>query len=581
MTSVASPTGRSLSATTSSGALTVQAFVGDGCTLLAFDVKASATQDLAGFAIQRTDPGGNTEYLLNSLNFSTKLTQASDEKTVHSTATPSDKAPIQKFRWIDFPSDFNEGECTYVIQTMYFSGNEASLKVGDTVKLSVTLGSREGTKFYVGFTRGYLSSQAYSRKFPDNLEFRPSDHEEYLFDTTTYEQKWAWLGYHARKMLFNFLDEAAANQGVSGLDAFIYDVDEPDFVKSLISFGRNKKLRVILDDSKEKGKEKPDRQHFAELIAPIIGRDNVLRTHFHRFAHDKVLITKDGDDKAIGVLCGSANFSIRGLYVQGNSVAVIDDPDVAAAYETAFSTAWNSESEFASEPVANQWYKFENSSDLPEFAVSFAPHEDGELALQAVERRISAANNNVIFALMSPGGGNVIGDLEKLSKSPNIFTFGIVQGANFAAQLIQGGGEVKDGKVQNEISSFTALDKLVPEPFLKEFDGGKGQVIHHKFVVVDFNGATPAVYFGSSNLTSGGERENGDNLLAVYDREIATMFAIEGIRLADHYRFRDALKSATSAKPLTLQGPGVKPAWYSDYYTPGTAKYRSRLTLIQ
>jgi len=31
--------GRSLNATAASGALTVQAFVGDGCTLLAFDLK--------------------------------------------------------------------------------------------------------------------------------------------------------------------------------------------------------------------------------------------------------------------------------------------------------------------------------------------------------------------------------------------------------------------------------------------------------------------------------------------------------------------------------------------------------------
>jgi phosphatidylserine/phosphatidylglycerophosphate/cardiolipin synthase-like enzyme len=124
----------------------------------------------------------------------------------------------------------------------------------------------------------------------------------------------------------------------------------------------------------------------------------------------------------------------------------------------------------------------------------------------------------------------------------------------------------------------------VPAPFTKEFSGGTGQVIHHKFVVVDFNGTNPVVFCGSSNLTSGGESANGDNLLAIYDREIATLYAIEGIRLADHYSFRDKLSTATDDKPMSLQGPNAPdlgPKWFADYYTSGTAKYRSRVALIQ
>jgi phosphatidylserine/phosphatidylglycerophosphate/cardiolipin synthase-like enzyme len=46
-------------------------------------------------------------------------------------------------------------------------------------------------------------------------------------------------------------------------------------------------------------------------------------------------------------------------------------------------------------------------------------------------------------------------------------------------------------------------------------------MIHNKFVVVDFNGANPAVFTGSSNLTAGGEQQNGDNLIGLYDRSIA------------------------------------------------------------
>ena len=45
-----------------------------------------------------------------------------------------------------------------------------------------------------------------------------------------------------------------------------------------------------------------------------------------------MLIQKRGDT-ALKVLSGSANFSVRGLYVQSNNVFVFDDPATAALYE--------------------------------------------------------------------------------------------------------------------------------------------------------------------------------------------------------------------------------------------------------
>ena len=55
-------------------------------------------------------------------------------------------------------------------------------------------------------------------------------------------------------------------------------------------------------------------------------------------------------------------------------------------------------------------------------------------------------------------------------------------------------------------------------------------MLHHKFVVVDFNGPNPTVYAGSSNLAEGGEKKNGDNLLVFRDATIASTYAVEAIR---------------------------------------------------
>jgi hypothetical protein len=75
--------------------------------------------------------------------------------------------------------------------------------------------------------------------------------------------------------------------------------------------------------------------------------------------------------------------------------------------------------------------------------------------------------------------------------------------------------------------------------------------VHHKFVVCGFNGDDPVTYCGSSNLALGGEESNGDNLIAIHDADIATVFAIEALALVDHFEFLDrsaATKSNGRAK---------------------------------
>ena len=79
--------------------------------------------------------------------------------------------------------------------------------------------------------------------------------------------------------------------------------------------------------------------------------------------------------------------------------------------------------------------------------------------------------------------------------------------------------------------------------------GSFGHQVHHKFVVCGFNGSDPVVYCGSSNLALGGEEANGDNLIAIHDGGVATVFAIEAIALVDHFEFLD--RAASTAKRQT------------------------------
>ena len=165
------------------------------------------------------------------------------------------------------------------------------------------------------------------------------------------------------------------------------------------------------------------------------------------------------------------------------------------------------------------------------------------------------------------GGGPVLADLQGLGARSDIFSYGITQSAGGLTLF-------KPGQTNGIFTPFAFLKQHVPPPFQAEWGGGPGQVIHHKFVVVDFNGAAPVVFTGSSNLAEGGEQANGDNLLAVPDRMVATAYAVEAIKLVDHYHFRAAMQSATTDAPLMLQPDSAQ--WWAPYYDPSDVHYRDR-----
>lgn len=115
-----------------------------------------------------------------------------------------------------------------------------------------------------------------------------------------------------------------------------------------------------------------------------------------------------------------------------------------------------------------------------------------------------------------------------------------------------------------------ALTKNIPAPFNEEPTGGGGNRMHHKFVVLDFNKPTARVYLGSYNFSIPADKKNGENLVVIRDRRVAVSYAVEALRIFDHYHFRvtwDAAKKAGSK--LQLAKPPRKPSerpWFAEDY---------------
>ena len=105
--------------------------------------------------------------------------------------------------------------------------------------------------------------------------------------------------------------------------------------------------------------------------------------------------------------------------------------------------------------------------------------------------------------------------------------------------------------------------------------------MHHKFVVLDFDKADARVYFGSYNFSEPADQDNGENLVMIKDRTVATSYMIEAVRLYDHYRFRTVQENAKGKglKVVELKLPPTKPSqkpwWQRDWDDPVRALDRT------
>jgi phosphatidylserine/phosphatidylglycerophosphate/cardiolipin synthase-like enzyme len=548
----------------SNNGLTVAAYAGDGDVLLAFSLDDSVLKqnDLAGFSIQLTEPNGQPQFLMNRLNFSQPVTSGTTPQQQQKQWTTSQDAPFQKFHWVHFPSDVGPGDYKYKVTARYCQGN--TLVDGPSAEVSVQLVPQQAGNFAVGLTRGYVSSQAYATKFK-NAPIRP-DPKSLDYDTKPFQPAYEWLGWHARKLMFDLLDESVKDPTIT-VDFFAYDLDEPDAIKQLEALGP--RLRAFLDNAPLHTGTALEVQAHQRLVKSA-GAANVKQGHFQRFAHKKILIQKK-NGKPVKVLTGSANFSVRGLYVQANNMLLFNDPQVADAYEQIFESVFNDMAGYVKSDLAKKWFEFPSlGGGIPNFKVSFAPHPKPPMSMDLVNEALNNAKSSVMFAIMTLGGsGKVMQTISKLHLSGKVFSYGMTQNdAGFSLY--------KPGQ-PGQLVPFSALVKQVPPPFDKEFTGGAGQVIHDKFIVIDFNDANPVVFTGSSNLADGGESANGDNMLAIYDPEVARLFATEAVRLVDHYYFRAAVSKASTVSPLILSACGGQEKWWTRDYDPQNMRNVQRL----
>ncbi|WP_407156981.1 phospholipase D-like domain-containing protein [Bradyrhizobium sp. STM 3557] len=556
----------------------VKAYVGDKKTLLAFNFQSKdSAKNLAGFTIHCQPPGGVDGYfLMNQLQFEdpSRHKQVEGEKP-----NSSVNAPIQKFRWTHYPGTAHQGtspalgEYTFTVTPRYFDDAGAMLALDPSLGVSVKVNEGPFKKgaLSLGFSRGYMQSGAYVHNFGRDTPVVPKT-KDLDFDTSaqaginnkgqpvTFAQIYSWMGETAREQIFALLDRVLKDSSLT-LKVFAYDLNEPDIVKALLTLAEQGRVRIILDNSSEHATQPGDPQTAEDQFADRFekqktGKSGILRGSFARFSHDKVFIVLR-NDSAIEVLSGSTNFSLTGLYVNANHVLVFEDANVAGHYDEVFEQSWqtlNGITKWPSKPAAAAFGATDLATKpyqsragfVPKMQITFSPHTaaDAEKILGAMADRIMqethAARGNVIFAVMQIArtSGAVCEALGELHEKKTVFSYGISDAPK--GIFLYTPGQATGVQVTGKPSQVT-----LPAPF-DQVPKLPGHEIHDKFVVCGLNGSDPVVYCGSSNLALLGEEQNGDNLLAIHDADVATAFAIEALGLIDHYNFLDRM-----AKPKT------------------------------
>ncbi|MBB3606635.1 hypothetical protein FHT40_006326 [Mycolicibacterium sp. BK556] len=561
---------------------------GERMNLIGFDV-ANPEPDLVGFSIEVKSPGAKDfAPLRNRIAFS--YPKGAANEVTGDRLFSSLAAPFQKFRWVDFPTQPTDGTYTYRVTKQHMPA-DGELKTGTQLQLAIENKAITYDGLVdVGFTRNFASSQAYRDQFGNESDIIPADASDGLdFTKSTTKNKrgesvYSWLGFEAYELLFDFLKRAEADSGLT-LDVMAYDLNEPDIVAAIESFGP--RLRAIIDNStaKDNPHNAPNSTESRSAQRFTAAGGHVSRTHFHNLQHNKVFITRR-NGKPESVLCGSTNFTYRGLYIQANNMLVFRSPDVAALYGQMFDVAFASPTTFRDDDFAKRWHVV-TTKNKPTIQLCFSPHRETELSLNPIRAAIDQASSSVLYSvafLSQMTKGPTVEAFRRLINRP-VFSYGTVD-TRGKLQLVKPDGSIG-------VVDFAYLAAHAPEPFKTEWSGGKGRNIHHKFVVTDFNLPTAKVFTGSSNFSPSGEAGNGDQLIMIDDPKIATAYAIEAVRVFDHLQFRNRMRSAFGAqgnrlakaaapKQITLQKPtaisGADETWFDRFYKPDTQAFRDRVT---
>lgn len=530
----------------------VKAYAGTNGVLLAMDLAEPRRKGLLGFAIEKQQGDKPWLFLFNSLTFPGK---AHTFPQYH--ATPSDKAPLQKFRWADYA--VNPGTTMhYRVHLAY--GTADAPELGESLELSITSDDGHPANQSVIFNRAVAASQAFQRKFPD-LDAQISANKNLPIEAWPDAAR-LWLENGLLERLLGFIERAVDAQW--GLDIAIYEYQLQAIIEAVnAAFARGVQVRVLYHAQPDDPDTTLNETNLAKL--PMANKRGRVT---HNIFHDKFIVLSRvdgaGQRQPQAVLCGSTNFTANGVYRQANVVHTLDDVTIATRYLQVFEEVWANPADVA---ATRSWITEHNPMDPTQaLFAGFSPRSGGGDLREFVEI-IEAAKKDVLFVTAFSLPDAILNAL--LGKPhDDILRYGL---QNTASSIT--------GFHADRTAEFaaTALLNTGLEGWLKEnMKGQKGNLlVHTKAVITDFTTDAPTIISGSHNLSTSASNGNDENFLIIRgDTDLADRYGLELLRFYEHYRFRYFAKKLELKQVSPL---AVDDSWTNDYYVEGDLRQLSRL----
>jgi phosphatidylserine/phosphatidylglycerophosphate/cardiolipin synthase-like enzyme len=243
-------------------------------------------------------------------------------------------------------------------------------------------------------------------------------------------------------------------------------------------------VRIVMETG---NMDRSDPQIMMEAGIPIVGDNS------NGLMHNKFIVIDRAE-----VWLGSMNFTDSGTYEDNNNLMRIHSTDMAENFIKEFEEMFV-ENSFG-ENVAPETPHPTVTIDETRIDVFFSP-DDG--VLNALIPLLNGAEQSIQFLAFS-FTSNELGDIVRAQAQEGLTVAGVMDEEQISS---------------NQGTEFDPFQQAELEVLI---DGIDGQM-HHKLFIVDER----IVAFGSYNFSKSAEERNDENLLIVYDADIAKQFMLE------------------------------------------------------
>jgi phosphatidylserine/phosphatidylglycerophosphate/cardiolipin synthase-like enzyme len=269
------------------------------------------------------------------------------------------------------------------------------------------------------------------------------------------------------------------------VDAAIYSLSLNDVRDALVhAFRRGVKVRVVMESD---NMDSVDPQYLIEAGIPLLGdrRQGLMHNKF-------VVIDR------LEVWTGSMNYTNDGAYSENNNLMHIHSAKVAEDYEAEFNEMFVDDN--FGDHIGSPTPYPRVTVDGIHLDIYFSPDDQVQAALVEL---LDNARSSIYFLAYS-FTADPLGEAIRKRAQAGVKVSGVME----------------DSQVSSNIG--TEFDQFRAAGLDVHLDGNEGQM-HHKVMVID----SQIVVMGSYNFTASAENNNDENLIVIYDPEIAAQYLQE------------------------------------------------------